>query len=47
MRGFARVFGKNDILIGSSGDDILDGGKGTDIADYSDLSEAITLEVEL
>ncbi|NJN07215.1 MAG: calcium-binding protein [Richelia sp. RM1_1_1] len=33
-----------DVLKGSQGNDVLDGGKGDDTADYSHLSEAITLE---
>ncbi|NJR69933.1 MAG: calcium-binding protein [Synechococcales cyanobacterium CRU_2_2] len=44
--GNDRLFGASgdDVLWGSRGDDVLDGGVGRDIANYSELTQAITLE---
>jgi Ca2+-binding RTX toxin-like protein len=44
--GNDQVFGDagDDILQGSQGNDVLDGGAGTDIADYSALTQAVTLK---
>ncbi len=44
--GNDQLFGDagDDVLQGSQGNDILDGGAGTDIADYSALTQAVTLK---
>ena len=44
--GNDRLFGRggNDVLQGGKGNDFLDGGSGFDTADYSHLSQGITLK---
>jgi len=44
LRGIIEIAASNDTIIGSTGNDTINGGVGIDTADYSAISQAVTLQ---